>query len=54
MTNSYSVPLEYLLHSDSHSNFEFEGKIKFISVTLLKSLSLTKTLHLKTNCELNS
>jgi hypothetical protein len=31
MTNSYSVPLEYLVNSNSQLNFEFEGKIKFIS-----------------------
>ena len=33
MANRYSVPLEYLVNSNSHSNFEFDGKIKFIAVT---------------------
>jgi hypothetical protein len=33
IANRYSVPLEYLVYSDSLLNFEFEGKIKFITVT---------------------
>jgi hypothetical protein len=34
MVNRYLVPLKYLVNSNSHSNFEFKGKIKFITVTL--------------------
>ncbi len=30
--NEYLVTLEYLVYSDSHSNFETEGKIKLIAV----------------------
>ncbi len=30
--NGYSVSLEYSVYLDSHSNFEFEGEIKFIAV----------------------
>ncbi len=33
MANRYSVTLEYSDYSDSHSNFEIEGKIKIIAVT---------------------
>jgi hypothetical protein len=33
MANRYSGPLKYLVNSNSHLNFEFEGKIKFIAVT---------------------
>ncbi len=33
MTKRYSVPLKYLVNSNSHLNFEFEGKIKFIADT---------------------
>jgi hypothetical protein len=33
MVIGYSVTLEYSDYSDSHSNFEFEGKIKTIAVT---------------------
>ncbi len=29
----YLVPLEYLVNLNSHLNFEFEGNIKFITVT---------------------
>jgi hypothetical protein len=32
--NRYLVPLKYLVNSNSHLNFEFEGKVKFIAVTL--------------------
>jgi hypothetical protein len=31
--NRYLVSLKYLVYSDSHFNFEFEGGIKFIAVT---------------------
>ncbi len=31
--NMYLVPLEDLVNSNSHSNFEFDGKIKYITVT---------------------
>ena len=34
--NRYSVPLEYFINSNSHSNFEFKGKMKFIAVTYSK------------------
>jgi hypothetical protein len=33
--NRYLVLLKYLVNSNSHSNFKFEGKIKFIAVTYL-------------------
>ncbi len=33
VTNRYSPSLKYSVYSDSHLNFEFEGKIKFIAVT---------------------
>jgi hypothetical protein len=33
MANRYSVPLKYLVTSNSYLNFEFEGKIKVIAVT---------------------
>ncbi len=33
MANRYSVPLKYLVNLNSHLNFKFEGKIKFIAVT---------------------
>jgi len=33
MANRYWVPLKYLVYSDSHLNFKFEGKIKIIAVT---------------------
>jgi hypothetical protein len=42
MVNSYSVPLKYLVNSNSHLNFEFEGKIKFIAFMYL--------LHYRINC----
>ncbi len=32
MANRYSVTLEYSDYWDSHSNFEFDGKIKVIAV----------------------
>ncbi len=32
MANRYLVPLEYLVNLNAHSNFEFEGKTKFIAV----------------------
>jgi hypothetical protein len=35
MANRYSVILKFLVNSNSHSIFEFEGKIKFIAVTYL-------------------
>jgi hypothetical protein len=38
MMNMYSVPLEYLVNSKSYLNFKFEGKIKFITVTLWPSV----------------
>ena len=38
MANRYLVALKYLVNSNSHLNFEFEGKIKFIPVTLLQTL----------------
>jgi hypothetical protein len=34
MMNRYLVPLKYLVNSNSHSNFKFEGKIKFITVKM--------------------
>ena len=33
MVNEYSVLLNLLVNSNSHSVFKFEGKIKFIEVT---------------------
>jgi hypothetical protein len=33
MVNRYLVLLEFLVNSNSHFVFEFEGKIKFIAVT---------------------
>jgi hypothetical protein len=33
MVNRYSVFLEFLENSNSHSVFKFEGEIKFIAVT---------------------
>ncbi len=33
VTNGYSASLEYSVYFDSHSNFKFEGEIKFIAVT---------------------
>jgi hypothetical protein len=36
MANRYSVPLEYLVNLNSHLNFEFEGKIKFIAITYIR------------------
>ncbi len=33
MAIRYSVTLKYSDYSDSHSNFEFQGKIKIIAVT---------------------
>ncbi len=33
MMNRYLVPLKYLVNLNSHLNFKFEGKIKFITVT---------------------
>ncbi len=33
MENRYSVLLEFLVNSNSHSVFKIEGKIKFIAVT---------------------
>jgi len=33
MANRCLVPLEYLVNSNSYLNFEFKGKIKFITVT---------------------
>ncbi len=35
MANKYLVLLEFLVNSNSHLNFKFEGKIKFIAVTLV-------------------
>jgi len=34
--NMSLVPLKYLENLNSHLNFEFEGKIKFITVTYLR------------------
>jgi hypothetical protein len=42
MAIRYSVPLEYLVYSNSNSNFEYKGKIKTIAVTYLKVASLSK------------
>jgi hypothetical protein len=36
MMYRYFVTLKYLVFLDSHWNFEFEGKIKFITVTYLQ------------------
>jgi hypothetical protein len=33
MMNRYLFPLKYLVNLNSHSNFKFEGKIKFIAFT---------------------
>jgi Na+/H+-dicarboxylate symporter len=33
MANKYSVLLNFLVNSNSHSVFKFKGKIKFIAVT---------------------
>jgi hypothetical protein len=35
MANRNLIPLEYLVVLDSHLNFEFKGKIKFIAVTYI-------------------
>ena len=35
MANRYSVLLKYLVNLNSHSNFKFECKIKFIAVTYI-------------------
>ncbi len=43
--NRYLLPLKYLVYSDSHLNFEFEGKIKFIAVTLSLALIQKQTQH---------
>ncbi len=39
MANKYSVLLELLVNSNSHLVFEFEGKIKFITVTQYQNVS---------------
>jgi hypothetical protein len=41
MANRYSVPLKYSVNSNSHSNFKFEGKIKFIAVTYTLHTDIT-------------
>jgi hypothetical protein len=33
MSNRYLGPFEYLVNSNSHLNFKFEGKIEFIAGT---------------------
>jgi hypothetical protein len=40
MANRYLVLLEFSECSNSHLNFKFEGKIKFIAVTYTRPLSL--------------
>jgi hypothetical protein len=40
MANRYSVLLEFLENFNSHSIFEFEGKIKIIAVTYLYGVGL--------------
>jgi hypothetical protein len=37
MADKYSVPLEYLINLNSHSNFKFEGK-KFCSDLFLPNI----------------
>jgi hypothetical protein len=39
MANKYSVLLKILVNSNSHLVFEFEGKIKFITVTQYQNVS---------------
>jgi hypothetical protein len=36
MVNMYSVLLDLLVNSNSHSNFKSKGKINFTAVTLVK------------------
>ncbi len=37
MVNRYLVFVDFFVNSNPHSNFKFEGKIKFIAVTYLSS-----------------
>ncbi len=37
MANRNSVPLKYLVNSNSHSNFKFKDKMKFISVSFFNA-----------------
>jgi hypothetical protein len=37
----WSNSVSYLLYSDSHSNFKFKGKIKFIAVSYIMAFGVT-------------
>jgi hypothetical protein len=45
MANRYLVLLKFLVNSNSHLNFEFEGKIKFIEVIFFYSRNVEDMLR---------
>ncbi len=44
----YLVPLKYLVNLNSHLNFKFKGKIKFIAVTWVQPPLLNDLINGKT------